>query len=419
MSRMRSLAAALAAMAFCCGLGAQAITMSYNGTTVPSGGTVYINPCLQMGSGNTGIDCLTASGTPVASPNFPEPAISFSVSSPYNQPNYAVSWALSESWQDECKGSVESGIYKAPNPCHVVGGVQVGFVNGWSAYQGGSGQDVPGNEPWVISWNGVGPLGGTVVVSATIYSQCNPPVIAAQPSATFYIWGANPTKNEYDAQGVNANEVLVSSAMDNAVGGTPPWYLHQIMVLESDQEEWQFFSEGSTQGWPRWGSPDGIGLMQIDRTQNPQLWEWGGTGAQVDDFPYWDYITSIADGWSILQHDATVAQGDWVNQVSAMCTSKGQSYLNGGCSGGYAVDTQTSFTCATGPSSQEPISASFPQAAGTVSPVVANLIAYYNTGSADFIKWGGSSWSIPTNTHAYAYVRAVCGEAWYYAPPGP
>jgi hypothetical protein len=91
----------------------------------------------------------------------------------------------------------------------------------------------------------VGACGGAATITA---------VYAGYPtqSLSFSIMGTNPTQ-----------------AAINSFVGSSPWFLHRIIQLESGYQ--QFTASGA----PKFGPPNGFGLMQVDPPASTyQIWDW-------------------------------------------------------------------------------------------------------------------------------------------------
>lgn len=328
--------------------------------TVMSGGTVYINPCQTIEPGtNIGQGC----SWPVQSGAFPMPAMTFWIANGSASDN--VTWSLEINWTD-----------------------RHGYVNGYLS-QSISRPGVPANQTWSPNW-AWGSVGGSAEVTANVYS-CNTKI--AQYTLQFFVWGANPYENTGDIyDGSSQNKPLIDGELASL--GSVPWYTSQILVEESDHLAWQFF----TTGRPRWYSIDGNGIMQVDRYFHPEDY---GTNQQA----YWDFITNMQDGYTILQQAKSWAQTYWAKQLEAMCAHFGESLSGTSCSGGEIKAATSEFTCAHGPDgASEPFH--YPQTAGTINMLDGLAIQYYNGGA--FIRWGGSDWQYYIRPADRNYVPAVC-----------
>lgn len=100
------------------------------------------------------------------------------------------------------------------------------------------------SSPWDLG-SYVGACGGAATVTATYAGY-------APQSLTFSILGTNPTK-----------------AAVNSFIGSSPWFLHQMVQLESG------YVQFAGNGGPNFGPPNGFGLMQVDPPGNAyQIWDW-------------------------------------------------------------------------------------------------------------------------------------------------
>jgi len=92
-----------------------------------------------------------------------------------------------------------------------------------------------------------GVCGGAATVTATYGSY-------PQQSLTFSILG---------------NSGVPDKGTVNGFIGSSPWFLHQIVQAESAYQ--QFVANG----WPKFGGPNGFGLMQVDPPSGAfQIWDW-------------------------------------------------------------------------------------------------------------------------------------------------
>lgn len=134
------------------------------------------------------------------------------------------------------------------------------------------------------------PYGGHVIVQAVarLANSCNGGVTG---TLIFDIWGVNQNNQAQlkpDADDYN-------SSILNGAG----WFLPYLIGYESfdvtaDITGVQF---KPSNGHPLWGSPDGRGVMQVDRTELP--------GDFTDQGPYWNFDTNLYDG---ITHLAVLQQ---------------------------------------------------------------------------------------------------------------
>jgi hypothetical protein len=161
-----------------------------------------------------------------------------------------------------------------------------------------------------------------------------------------------------------------------------PWFWGNILDYESTGGR-QYTSDGSP---PLVVSdPDGIGISQIDGTQN-----------SVNDFDYWNYEANIYDGLSVLKSKGTESGSDWRNQYNA---SAGNGLSDQYCSG------TDSFQYNLNP-------------LGDHSFGDADWIQDYNSHSDEryYLWWTGTQWDFKFNhpdQPGYNYVPNVCDSASY------
>jgi hypothetical protein len=350
--------AVLAAVALSAGPARAQLTAQYTDgdgvwSTISYGQTVYINPCLLMQTGNTGTDCAW----PIQSGAFPMPQMSFSVSGVSS--SKFIQWYFSSMW-------IDKGGY--PNPFN------------WAVTLPGGVAFTPSFPP--------GGVGGSVEVSAYVPpSKCG----GAQQNLyfSFYVWGANP------AYSSNQNKTMIDNAL--VQNGAPPWYAAQILVMESNQTEWQFFNTGR----PVWGKPDGIGVMQIEREYQGQDF--------TSQAPYWDFVQNIFDGLAIIGADESWASQFWESQLSQACSSANGTWSGSKCNAAIPA-VSSSFVCTNGPGGvSEPFA--YPASGGKISMVEGLAIQHYNGGI--FIYWSAGSWGWFASHADPNYVPGVCNEVHY------
>jgi hypothetical protein len=135
-------------------------------------------------------------------------------------------------------------------------------------------QDVAGNQPVTINWLGI-LEGGSV----TITWQFNG---VSEPTFGFFINGSNPQPNAIDAY-----------------ASSGPWFIRNLITAESSYL--QFDGTGN----PVYGSPDGIGLLQLEPPNRLS-----------SDQDYWSWPANVADGLTTLNKLQAAASSFWNSQVS-------------------------------------------------------------------------------------------------------
>src|SRR6266567_228058 len=132
----------------------------------------------------------------------------------------------------------------------------------------------PGNQAVTVSWSAT--HGG----GATVSWQFN----GVNQSSTlgFFINGSNPSPSTIDA--------YVSSG---------PWFIRNLVSQESSYRQYDGF------GYPLWGAPDGIGLMQLEPPSRISL-----------DQDYWSWPANVADGLTLLNGKQPGAYNHWQAQLS-------------------------------------------------------------------------------------------------------
>ncbi len=267
---------------------------------------VLINPCdPPSGWPSTNFnatDCNLYSITSM-SVDYPMPDLTFTVGSPYNTSAYNVDWQFTSSFTD--RAALQAN---RDDP---------------EAY----GSPLPGDQPFQFNWpyeaSPGKTIGGSVTVTAVVYS-CSTEV--ATGSIGFHILGANQDQTLTDAE-------------ENSIEG-PYWFFPYILYVESVKsgEGLQFFA---STGHPLWGKPDGNGVMQIDRTEDPGYYGISTASANAtNQDPYWMFTENMQDAVSILNNKAsgncspgTCAYPFWDSQVKQMCSFTRGTYSGGSAAG--------------------------------------------------------------------------------------
>lgn len=206
-------------------------------------------------------------------------------------------------------------------------------------------QDEPGDQSVTVSYFGV--LEGGVATVSWQFDGVN-----QSSTLGFFINGSNPQNSDVDA--------YVSSG---------PWFIRNLINHESGYQQFDGF------GNPIWGSPDGIGLMQLEPPARASL-----------DQDFWSWPANLADGLSWLNNTKKgPAYNSWNNELQQM-----QSDMAPGQR--YPPNTGYSYCYF-----------SYPQN-GNDSYADGDWIHYYNGNY--FIFWNHSnlSWDIDTT----GYVANVC-----------
>ena len=169
-----------------------------------------------------------------------------------------------------------------------------------------------GSVAWSLNVTYTGPNGSK---GPYTFSYTTPPasVPAGQtwtvPWGTTFIGGANPSaKLTYTYQGATNSTnpfgfCINGSSLDQATVqgelGTSPWFIQKIAYQES---RFQQFDNKNGPWQPKWGDPQGYGIMQVDPPpQNNDLFDW---------------VTNIADGKTVLAGKQSAASSAWNNSVS-------------------------------------------------------------------------------------------------------
>ncbi|MGH9475299.1 MAG: hypothetical protein ACRD1C_03080 [Terriglobales bacterium] len=259
--------------------------------------------------------------------NFPKPILSFYLSGTdagrgdvtVDSDNYTVQWSINATYEDKCNDTGFKVL--PPNPCPSSGGF-LNYINpGDSSLAGGA-----NFNPDIVNSS----YGGMVKVTAAVY----------------YTPGQGGSGGCTGSNQVGTAEILFQVAgktqseaqTDSAVPSNAPWFARQILAYESSGRGCgatagenffgqQFFDNVhgcGNPGMPFWGSPDGIGVMQLDRTEQPSY--FGGSGNSnpyaSDQDPYWQYSVNIADGLQVLNGNQAMAVQVWYNAMENMCQQK-------------------------------------------------------------------------------------------------
>jgi hypothetical protein len=198
-----------------------------------------------------------------------------------------------------------------------------------------------------INWFGI--LEGG---NATITWQFNG---VNQQSFGFFINGNNP-----------------SAVAIDAYASSGPWFIRNLISAESSYRQYDVF------GYPTFGPPRGIGLMQLDPPPR--------------DADYWAWSSNVADGLFLLNGKQAAAYASWNSEFSQMQTTTG---------GNPVYPPPTFYTyCAF----------QYPQPGGD-SYADGDWIHYYNGNYFIFFHpadtFGPNRWDIDTN----GYVQRVCNSA--------
>ncbi len=132
----------------------------------------------------------------------------------------------------------------------------------------------PGNQAVTVSWSGI--RGG----GATVSWQFNG--VSQSSAVGFFINGINPSPSAIDA--------YISSG---------PWFIRNLVSQESSYRQYDGL------GYPLWGAPDGIGLMQLEPPSRISL-----------DQDYWSWPTNTADGLTLLNGKQSGAYSHWTTQIN-------------------------------------------------------------------------------------------------------
>lgn len=195
---------------------------------------------------------------------------------------------------------------------HVQWTITVSYTDpdGFGTSYSGSATTSPGSSDWAVQWTD--DAGGTATVTAILY-DCSGQQVGNSASFTFYIWGRQQSQDQ-----VHANE------------GGMPWFTGSMISVESCYGDDQFAPStgfcndpSNVAGQPLWGSPDGIGLMQPDRSRNPEVFT---------NCTYWNFICNMKSANQVLsekENDGSdPAYPFWDRQMYQMCRYL-QTYVNG------------------------------------------------------------------------------------------
>ena len=132
----------------------------------------------------------------------------------------------------------------------------------WAQY---SAQNYAGDQPVTADWSGV-LTGGSASVSWQFDGTSEGSTLG------FFINGGNPPNSAVDAY-----------------ASSGPWFVRNLIAWES--RAWSLSPTGQYKqfdafGYPLWGTPDGIGLMQLEPLYRISL-----------DQDYWSWPTNVADGF--------------------------------------------------------------------------------------------------------------------------
>lgn len=309
----------------------------YQGNAVASGGAVYIDP-------NVG--------------QWPMPTITITVNDTCTQESVAVD--LNLSYTDPYSDSTSYG--------------HISWDTGTNNTQTG--------VPWTVNWASYGFVnvlseGGDATVTARLGS-------GKVVTFSFYVLGhdvpeypqPNLVDQYYESSGVNA-----------------PWFWGSLLALESSGGH-QYNSSGSPNTTP---TPDGIGIAQLDGTQNP-------TYAQ--DCVYWNYKCNIDINLDILNGKGSESQNNWTSNYAASGNTDPSPY-----------DSKNPYPYCDFITSTVSL--------GNHSFGDANWIQDYNThsggsvnpdGQLYYLWWNGSGWQFRwrySSLPGYNYVPSVCTSAPY------
>jgi len=235
---------------------------NYASTVVP-----LINPCTTQ-SGYKGSGCVW----PVNSKQWPDPQFSFTVAAPYNTTTYTVEWQMVVKYTDDGK---------------YANSVTVGSTT------------LPGNQTFSPTFNAQAYGGSAEVQAYVTNARCT---FKATGKLTFYIWGSNqdptiqlkPTVAQYST----------------STFGTSIWFLTYLLAQESGGLQFK-----TKNGHPVWGSPDGIGVSQVDRKVSASYFT-------VED-PYWNFEVNVKDGLLVLnskRQNTSAVCSTTTGDVTTACT---------------------------------------------------------------------------------------------------
>ena len=147
----------------------------------------------------------------------------------------------------------------------------------WAQY---SAQNYAGDQPVTADWSGV-LTGGSASVDGTSEGS----------TLGFFINGGNPPNSAVDAY-----------------ASSGPWFVRNLIAWES--RAWSLSPTGQYKqfdafGYPLWGTPDGIGLMQLEPLYRISL-----------DQDYWSWPTNVADGLNLINGKQSAAYNHWTTQIN-------------------------------------------------------------------------------------------------------
>lgn len=217
--------------------------------------------------------------------------------------------------------------------------------------------NVEGDQSSTVYWGGV-LQGGNATITWTFNG-------VQEASFGFLINGINPANSAVDAY---------------LASGNAPWFAQNLVAEESGAYRfapYNRYHQFDSNGYPMWGTPDGIGLMQLE--QDARL---AGSGGQ----DFWAWTLNIADGihWLYNQKQGP-AYNSWNNEFQQM-----QADMSPGVR--YPPDSQYTYCYF-----------SYPQN-NNDSYADGDWIHYYNGNYFIFWNHTNLSWDIDTT----GYVSKVC-----------
>ncbi len=150
----------------------------------------------------------------------------------------------------------------------------------WAQYNA---QNFAGDQPVTVSWFGIHGGGATVSWQFDGVNESS--------TAGFFVNGSNPPNSTVDAY-----------------ASSGPWFVLNLIAWES--RAWSLSPSGQYKqfdafGYPLWGTPDGIGLMQLEPPNRISL-----------DQDFWAWSANEADGLHLLSNLQSGAYSFWSSQVS-------------------------------------------------------------------------------------------------------
>jgi hypothetical protein len=161
----------------------------------------------------------------------------------------------------------------------------------------------------------------------------------SEPSFSFEVNGINPPNSAVDSY---------------LASGGGPWFAQNLVAWESHAHPAEQYHQFDSNGNPLWGTPDGIGLMQVEPPNR-----------NSGDLSFWAWSQNIADGLHLLSQllasdgPTTGPHTNWTNQYNNMITdtskhgtnpvpaswpSDCQNHVNGAVCGGFNLPSPT-FYC--------------------------------------------------------------------------